>query len=200
MQRNESVALVSVAGNKIIITSVAPGSATITVKDDENMAQIPVTVDEFGTITIGDIVKANSNGWVRGEGSDWYYYIDGEKVTNDWVFVIEEDPYNNNEVGKVWYHFDKDGKMQRGWIKDESGWKIYNLDSNGRMRHDMWINAEANDELGMPTGIYRLLSDGAALMNGWAESITEGIYWFCAPNSGVFDASNPANWATEMPK
>ena len=44
------------------------------------------------------------------------------------------------------------------------------------------------------------LSDGAALMNGWAESITEGIYWFCAPNSGVFDASNPANWATEMPK
>lgn len=197
---NESVALVSVAGNKIIITSVAPGSATITVKDDENMAQIPVTVDEFGTITIGDIVKANSNGWVRGEGSDWYYYIDGEKVTNDWVFVIEEDPYNNNEVGKVWYHFDKDGKMQRGWIKDESGWKIYNLDSNGRMRHDMWINAEANDELGMPTGIYRLLSDGAALMNGWAESITEGIYWFCAPNSGVFDASNPANWATEMPK
>lgn len=197
---NEGVAMVSVAGNKIIITSVAPGSAVITVKDDEKMAQIPVTVDEFGTITIGDIVKANSNGWVRGEGSDWYYYINGEKVTNDWVAVEEADPYNNNQVGKVWYHFDKDGKMQRGWIKDETGWKIYNLDSNGRMRHDMWINAEANEELGMPTGIYHLLSDGAAQMNGWAESITEGIYWFCAPNSGVFDASNPANWATSMPK
>lgn len=197
---NEGVAMVSVAGNKIIITSVAPGSAVITVKDDEKMAQIPVTVDEFGTITIGDIVKANSNGWVRGEGSDWYYYINGEKVTNDWVAVEEADPYNNNQVGKVWYHFDKDGKMQRGWIKDKTGWKIYNLDSNGRMRHDMWINAEANEELGMPTGIYHLLSDGAAQMNGWAESVTEGIYWFCAPNSGVFDASNPANWATSMPK
>lgn len=197
---NEDVAIVSVAGDKIIITSVAPGSTTITVKGEDAIATIPVTVDAFGTITIGDIVKANSNGWVRGEGSDWYYYINGEKVTNDWVAVEEADPYNNNQVGKVWYHFDKDGKMQRGWIKDETGWKIYNLDSNGRMRHDMWINAEANEELGMPTGIYHLLSDGAAQMNGWAESITEGIYWFCAPNSGVFDASNPANWATSMPK
>lgn len=197
---NEDVAIVSVAGDKIIITSVAPGTTTITVEGEDAIATIPVTVDAFGTITIGNIVKANSNGWVRGEGSDWYYYIDGKKVTNDWVAVVEADPYNNNEVGKVWYHFDKDGKMQRGWIKDETGWKIYNLDSNGRMRHDMWINAEANEELGMPTGIYHLLSDGAAQMNGWAESITEGIYWFCAPNSGVFDASNPANWATEMPK
>lgn len=196
---NEAVAVASIAGNKVVITSVGRGNATITVKTDDAFASIPVSVDEFGTITIGDIVKANSNGWVRGEGSDWYYYINGEKVTNDWVAVVEADPYNNNEVGKVWYHFDKDGKMQRGWIKDESGWKIYNLDSNGRMRHDMWINAEANEELGMPTGIYHLLSDGAAQMNGWAESITEGIYWFCAPNSGVFDASNPANWATSMP-
>ena len=197
---NTNVALVTMAGDKLTITSVAPGNATITATDGNNYAKIDVTVDEFGTITINNIDKVGEDGWVRGEGSDWYYYINGEKVTNDWVAVEEADPYNNNQVGKVWYHFDKDGKMQRGWIKDESGWKIYNLDSNGRMRHDMWINAEANDELGMPTGIYHLLSDGAAQMNGWAESITEGIYWFCAPNSGVFDASNPANWATSMPK
>lgn len=196
---NTNVAIVTMAGDKLTITSVAPGNATITATDGNNYAKIDVTVDEFGTITISNIDKVGEDGWVRGEGSDWYYYINGEKVTNDWVAVEEADPYNNNQVGKVWYHFDKDGKMQRGWIKDETGWKIYNLDSNGRMRHDMWINAEANEELGMPTGIYHLLSDGAAQMNGWAESITEGIYWFCAPNSGVFDASNPANWATSMP-
>lgn len=197
---NTDVAIVKLAGNRVVITSVGVGTAEITVTDGNSSAIIPVTVDEFGTITIGDIQTAVEDGFVRGEGSDWYYYINGEKVTNDWVAVEEADPYNNNQVGKVWYHFDKDGKMQRGWIKDETGWKIYNLDSNGRMRHDMWINAEANEELGMPTGIYHLLSDGAAQMNGWAESITEGIYWFCAPNSGVFDASNPANWATSMPK
>ena len=196
---NTDVAIVKLAGNRVVITSVGVGTAEITVTDGNSSAIIPVTVDEFGTITIGDIQTAVEDGFVRGEGSDWYYYINGKKVTNDWVAVEEADPYNNNEVGTVWYHFDKDGKMQRGWIKDESGWKIYNLDSNGRMRHDMWINAEANEELGMPTGIYHLLSDGAAQMNGWAESITEGIYWFCAPNSGVFDASNPANWATSMP-
>lgn len=197
---DESIAIASVAGDKIIISSVKTGSTVITATDGENSAYITISVDEFGTVTIENITKFGEDGWVRGEGSDWYYYINGEKVTNDWVAVEEADPYNNNQVGKVWYHFDKDGKMQRGWIKDETGWKIYNLDSNGRMRHDMWINAEANEELGMPTGIYHLLSDGAAQMNGWAESITEGIYWFCAPNSGVFDASNPANWATSMPK
>lgn len=197
---NTDVAIVKLAGNRVVITSVGVGTAEITVTDGNSSAIIPVTVDEFGTITIGDIQTAVEDGFVRGEGSDWYYYINGKKVTNDWVAVEEADPYNNNEVGTVWYHFDKDGKMQRGWIKDETGWKIYNLDSNGRMRHDMWINAEANEELGMPTGIYHLLSDGAAQMNGWAESVTEGIYWFCAPNSGVFDASNPANWATSMPK
>lgn len=196
---DESIAIASVAGDKIIISSVKTGSTVITATDGENNAYITISVDEFGTVTIENITKFGEDGWVRGEGSDWYYYINGKKVTNDWVAVEEADPYNNNEVGTVWYHFDKDGKMQRGWIKDETGWKIYNLDSNGRMRHDMWINAEANEELGMPTGIYHLLSDGAAQMNGWAESITEGIYWFCAPNSGVFDASNPANWATSMP-
>lgn len=194
---NTSVALVNMAGDRITITSVAPGTATITVTDGSNYALIPVSVDEFGNITIGDIQKVGDNGFVRGEAitegeyaglDNWYYYIDGKMVTNNWVEV--------NENGtNVWYHFDKDGKMSRGWIIDESGWKIYNLDSNGRMRKDMWINAAANDALGMPAGLYHLQSDGAVQMNGWAESVTAGIYWYCNAGTGLFEQGNPASWS-----
>lgn len=194
---NTSVALVNMAGDRITITSVAPGTATITVTDGSNYALIPVSVDEFGNITIGDIQKVGDDGFVRGEAitegeyaglDNWYYYIDGKMVTNNWVEV--------NENGtNVWYHFDKDGKMSRGWIIDESGWKIYNLDSNGRMRKDMWINAAANDALGMPAGLYHLQSDGAVQMNGWAESVTAGIYWYCNAGTGLFEQGNPASWS-----
>lgn len=194
---DESVVLVSIAGGKVVLTSVAPGTAVVTVTDGDLTAELTVTVDEFGTITVDSIKKATEDGFMRGEtitegeyaGLDnWYYYIDGEMVTNNWVEV--------NENGtNVWYHFDKDGKMSRGWIIDESGWKIYNLDSNGRMRKDMWINAAANDALGMPAGLYHLQSDGAVQMNGWAESVTAGIYWYCNAGTGLFEQGNPASWS-----
>lgn len=197
---DESVVLASIAGGKVVLTSVAPGTAVVTVTDGNLTAELNVTVDEFGTITIDNIKKATEDGFMRGdlieEGPyagqyNWYYYIDGEKVTNDWVSVDE----NGTEV---WYHFDKDGKMQRGWIKDETGWKLYYLDANGRMYHDIWANANANEALNMPAGMYYLQYDGSAQMNGWAKAPgAEEIYWYCAAGTGVFDASNPANWATE---
>lgn len=194
---DDTVAIAKLAGDRITIHSVAPGKASIYAENGDTMTTIYVTVDDFGIVTIDNIVKATDNGFVRGEtitegeyaGLDnWYYYIDGEMVTNNWVEV--------NENGtNVWYHFDKDGKMSRGWIIDESGWKIYNLDSNGRMRKDMWINAAANDALGMPAGLYHLQSDGAVQMNGWAESVTAGIYWYCNAGTGLFEQENPASWA-----
>ncbi len=194
---NEDVAIAKLSGDRITIHSVAPGTASIYAKSGDTMTTIEVTVDEFGTVIIDRIIKATDNGFVRGEvitegeyaGLDnWYYYIDGKMVTNNWVEV--------NENGtNVWYHFDKDGKMSRGWIIDESGWKIYNLDSNGRMRKDMWINAAANDALGMPAGLYHLQSDGAVQMNGWAESVTAGIYWYCNAGTGLFEQGNPASWS-----
>lgn len=197
---DESVVVASIAGGKIVLTSVAPGNATVVVSDGDLFANITVSVDEFGTITVENIQKATEDGFVRGEliteGTyagqyNWYYFVGGEMVTNDWAKV--------NENGtNVWYHFDKDGKMERGWIKDETGWKLYYLDSNGRMYHDIWANAGANEALNMPAGMYYLQSDGSAQMNGWAKALgSENVYWYCAAGTGVFDASNPANWASE---
>ena len=136
-------------------------------------------------------------GWYKVGDSDWSYYIAGQKVVSDWVSVEEADPYNNNEVGDVWYHFGSDGLMQRGWIVDETGWKIYLLDSNGRMMHSQWVNAPAQESLNRPAGIYRLTDDGAVQMNGWAESVTPGIYWFCNAGNGLFEQDNPASWGSE---
>ena len=136
-------------------------------------------------------------GWYKVGDTDWSYYIAGQKVVSDWISVEEADPYNNNKVGKVWYHMNAQGLMDRGWIIDESGWKVYLLDSNGRMMHSQWVNAPASEELNRPAGLYKLTEDGAVQMNGWAESVTPGIYWFCNAGTGLFEVDNPASWGSE---
>lgn len=148
----------------------------------------------------GELVKGE---FIKAETEGDYYYTDpdtGAMVVSDWAAYREADPYNNNIEGNVWYHFDEDGLMQRGWIKDETGWKIYNLDSNGRMRYSTWINADAQPEIGMPAGMYNLCPDGAVQMNGWAESVTPGIWWFCNPDTGLFERNNPGSWSGVNPE
>jgi hypothetical protein len=54
---NTNVATAVIASGKIVITSVAEGTATITVSEGANNATIPVTVAANGSITIGTIVK-----------------------------------------------------------------------------------------------------------------------------------------------
>ena len=85
--------------------------------------------------------------------------------------------------------------MQRGWIVDETGWKVYLLDSNGRMMHSQWVNAPAQESLNRPAGLYKLTDDGAVQMNGWAKSVdNENIEWFCNAGNGLFEVDNPASW------
>ena len=125
------------------------------------------------------------NEWIIDYDNIYYVGEDGKKRTG------------TQTIDGTEYHFDEDGLMQRGWIKDETGWKIYNLDSNGRMRYSTWINADAQPEIGMPAGMYNLCPDGAVQMNGWAESVTPGIYWYVRPNDGYFDINNPDCWSTK---
>lgn len=177
---NEEVATVDENG---LVTAVAPGKTEVRFLvngDNDKYYSAPITVNGFGV----------------DEDGDRCYYRDGEKVRSDWASVTEADPYNNNQVGTVWYHFDADGKMQTGWITDETGWKVYNLDSNGRMRYDMWINM-ADSQDGRPAGLYHLNSDGSVQMNGWAESITQGIWWLCRPGDGWCNSTDPSCWASQ---
>ena len=190
---------VSVADEKVLIESKAEGTTTVTVSDhDGHKATITVVIAKDGSITytVSPYVDA---GWVDLGNGDWGYIQDGERVVSRWVSVVEEDPYNNNEVGEVWYHFGADGKMQRGWISDpEAEWKIYLLDSNGRMMHSDWVNAPEQKELNRPAGIYHLTSDGAVQLNGWALAKgSDSVYWYCNAGNGLFEQDNPASWANE---
>lgn len=196
---DDSVVYAEVQSGKVVITSLKPGTATVTASDkDGNEATIDVTVAEDGSITT-TVHAFNADGWVDLGNGDWGYILNGERVVSKWVSVTEEDPYNNNEVGEVWYHFGADGKMQRGWISDpEAEWKIYLLDSNGRMMHSDWVNAPEQKELNRPAGIYHLTSDGAVQMNGWALAKgSDSIYWYCNAGNGLFEKDNPASWANE---
>lgn len=137
-----------------------------------------------------------SDGWVSVGDNNWKYIYMGQEVVSNWISITEADPYNNNEVGEVWYHFGADGLMQRGWIVDETGWKVYLLDSNGRMMHSDWVNAPKNTELNRPAGIYHLTDDGAVQMNGWAlAKNSQTVYWYCNPGTGLFEKNNPGSWS-----
>ena len=191
---NPDVATAVIKNGFVTITSHAEGSTAIKVANGEDVATIDVTVDEFGNITT-TVHKYNEDGWRDLGDGNWGYIRNGERVVSDWVVVEEADPYNNNEVGEVWYHFGADGLMQRGWIVDETGWKIYLLDSNGRMMHSQWVNAPAQESLNRPAGMYKLTDDGAVQMNGWAKSVdNENIEWFCNAGNGLFEVDNPASW------
>lgn len=124
-------------------------------EDGENI----IRLDEFGRI---------AHGWHRADiVTDVWTYLDpvtGYKAKPGWKYIDD-----------AWYHFQNSGFMEEGWIVDETGWKTYYLDSNGRMAHSQWIQAEADNDLGMPAGIYHLTADGAVQMNGWAEPHTGRI-------------------------
>lgn len=186
---DKKVATAEILNDKIVVTSVNPGTAVITVTDkDDHKATIDITVAADGSIT-SVIHPYTVEGWVGEPGGDWSYIkADGTKVKSDWL-EIKEGP------NAGWYHFDKDGLMQRGWIVDETGWKIYYLDTNGRMYRDMWVNADAQENLGMAAGMYHLTADGPVQMNGWAKSVDNpNIEWFCNAGTGLFEVNNPASW------
>ncbi len=64
--------------------------------------------------------KGLMTGWVR-IGSDRYYYIDGEKMTNCWLVV----------KGKRTYHLDEDGRMAVGTVRIRG--EYYTFDEKGKL-------------------------------------------------------------------
>lgn len=72
--------------------------------------------------------NASSNGWKK-EGSDWYYYKNGEPVKEKW----------EQYKGK-WYFLGDDGKMYKHkWLKWKGDW--YYLKSDGAMSVSEWQKA-----------------------------------------------------------
>ena len=201
-----SVATTEMTYDGIKITSAAPGTTEIRILNDRDQVDIlSVTVKEDGSLGVDytilwtgwggldDTYRVDgklANGWTNDMGH-WYYFVNGVAKTG-WFQDMEDDGN--------WYYLKETkpgrGVMQTGWITDSTGWKHYYLDTNGRMRHSQWIHTTENSFYG-PAGYYYLTDDGAVQMNGWAESVTPGIYWYVRPTDGWFDVNNSGCWSTQ---
>lgn len=188
------------------ITAVAPGTTEVRILNaQDHVDRMFVKVDDNGEIRVeygilwtgwsglDDKYRVDgelANGWTKDMGH-WYYFVDGVAQTG-WFQDMEDDGN--------WYYLKETkpgrGVMQTGWITDSTGWKRYYLDTNGRMRHSQWIHTTENSFYG-PAGYYYLTDDGAVQMNGWAESVTPGIYWYVRPTDGWFDINNSGCWSTQ---
>ncbi|MBO5078516.1 MAG: endonuclease, partial [Oscillospiraceae bacterium] len=81
---------------------------------------------DAATLTVKEEVLT---GWVE-EGGAWCYYVDGQKLINDWAM---------DSAG--WYFMGADGyAVKNAWTKDSSGW--YYMGADGRAVKDTWVMNE----------------------------------------------------------
>ena len=92
------------------------------------------------------------------EGSAWYYYDNGVKVTG-W-----------QEIGGTWYYFDHSGVMQADWQLIDGDW--YYLGGSGAMQTG-WMQAGST---------WYYFSGSGAMQTGWQEI---GGTWYYFDGSGA---------------
>ena len=124
------------------------------------------SINGKGNLT--DIMKkmikpTKGNGWVSWLNTDgviWAYLEDGNTVKNDW-----------RQVKGKWYHFDRTGLMQTGWLK--SGGNYYYLDPATGARKGGWLEYDGQ--------WYYLSKDGGAgygkMATGW-QTVKNKRYYF----------------------
>lgn len=95
-------------------------------------------------------ITGSVNGWVS-QDSNWYFYKNGVKATNEWQKDSKGWCYLNGS-GKLvksdwvhwkdnWYYLDSSGHMVAGkWQKDTNGWCY--LGKDGKMLADSWLSWE----------------------------------------------------------
>lgn len=98
--------------------------------------------------------------WVL-QGTIWKYKkADGSYAVNTW----------ENINGK-WYHFDREGNMQTGWILDGQTW--YKLGTDGAMLTG-WVKDESD-------GFWYYLDESGAMKVGWI--VVNGRWYYLNPLS-----------------
>ena len=124
------------------------------------------SINGKGNLT--DIMKkmikpTKGNGWVSWLNTDgviWAYLEDGNTVKNEW-----------REIKGKWYHFDRTGLMQTGWLK--SGGNLYYLDPSTGARRGGWLEYDGQ--------WYYLSKDGGddygRMMTGW-QTVKGKRYYF----------------------
>ena len=107
---------------------------------------------------------AAESGWVRQNGS-WYYFSEnGKPVTNTWQGAyylksdgrMAENEWVYDNYYQAWYYLKSDGKMAQGeWIYDSYYKAWYYLKSDGSYAHNTW------------QGVYYLKSNGKMAQSEW---------------------------------
>ena len=113
-------------------------------------------------------------GWVASNGRWWYRNADGSYPANCW-----------QKIDGSWYHFDAQGWMQTGWLKDGGTW--YYLSPSGAMATGWqkidgswyYFNASGAMQTGWINlgGTWYYLSSSGAMVTGW-QQIDGSWYYF----------------------
>ena len=113
-------------------------------------------------------------GWVASNGRWWYRNADGSYPANCW-----------QKIDGSWYHFDAQGWMQTGWLKDGGTW--YYLSPSGAMATGWqkidgswyYFNASGAMQTGWINlgGTWYYLSSSGAMLTGW-QQIDGSWYYF----------------------
>lgn len=129
-----------------------------------------------------DTTSSTASGWVKQDGS-WYYFDgNGNLVKNAWQgnYYLKADgkmaqsEWIYDSSYQAWYYLKSDGKMAKGeWVYDSSYQTWYYLTSDGSYAYNTW------------QGNYYLKSDGKMAVNEWVDG---GRYYVGA--TGLWKANS----------
>ncbi len=111
------------------------------------------------------MTSAATEGWVQ-SGSNWYYYVKGDRVSNQWVLA-----------GEDWYFLDDEGRMVRNSFVRTDKFSDDSEVLSGKDIHDELGKDDIDDDC----DFYYLGNDGK-MVKGWREMSASSIY--ASPNSG----------------
>lgn len=97
---------------------------------------------------------AAQNGWAY-EGTDWYYYDNGDKVYNSW---------ESNDAKTFKFYLGDEGKMLTNTIVDDGSGRLYYVNEDGAQVKNEW---RYTHEDGEEPRWYYFGSDGRAYESGW---------------------------------
>ena len=134
--------------------TVDPKHYTVSYSDNVNAGKATATVAFDGSYYTGTKelpfqINAPKNGWQQEDGY-WYYYDDGNRVTNAW-----------KKDSKGWRYLGADGTtVANSWVKASKGWCW--LDANGYWASNRWVKDKDS--------WYYIKSDGYMAANQWVKA------------------------------
>lgn len=143
-------------------------------------------------------VAETTNGWVS-MGSYWYYYVNGEKLTECtyfidgkwWLFGYDGSLTYNHEMyvqkadSQIWDYFrsTSDGSLELGWYSDGTHWFYYDQEDGHRYYAE---------EFEVDGNLYYVNSDGELLTSDWYINSEGKSYW--ADSTGVLTEKSTSEW------